>query len=70
MTAEERKKVKAKAYAALAFGVTLTTICLLALPPYWRQEAGNMIGVLFLLNGAVLAARWAIGRAKNPPTGQ
>ena len=67
MTAEERKRIKAKGYAALAFGVTLTTICLLALPPYWRQEAGNMIGVLFLLNGAVFCARWAIGNVKHPP---
>lgn len=69
MTAEERKRIKTKAYAALAFGVTLCTVCLLALPPHLREIAGNLLGVLCLLNGAVLAARWAIGRAKNPPAG-
>jgi hypothetical protein len=64
MTSEERKRVKSKAYAALAFGVTLSTVCLLALPPYWREIAGNLLGVVCLASGAAVAARWAIGRVK------
>lgn len=63
----EMNPIKRKAYYALAFGVTLTTICLLALPPYWREVAGNMIGVLLLLWAAVFCARWAIGNVKHPP---